>query len=231
MNAVNRLRRDHKILRSKLDVLEAALKMGPETWFVLREVCFTLSRQLRDHIKREEDLVAACRQAMTPTALAEVAVEHHDEPVHLRTINWLFAFESNYSLERLTPELQGVIRGLRRHMDEEERKLFPIFEKTLADKASTFQVSGPPSRFSEEMTVSHVVKAFPKTEPVFERLFISVLMEGCTCLDEVAWRHGMDSRELLEALEDAIPVCGYAQGEVAKTHAQEMACVSAKEYG
>ena len=64
MNTVGRLRRDHAILRAKLDVLEAALRMGPEVWYVLREVCFTLARQLRDHIKREEELVAGCRQTM-----------------------------------------------------------------------------------------------------------------------------------------------------------------------
>jgi len=30
MNAIERLRRDHVILRAKLDVLESALRMGPE---------------------------------------------------------------------------------------------------------------------------------------------------------------------------------------------------------
>ena len=74
MRAIDRLRRDHQILRSKLDVLETALTMGPETWFVLREVCFTLARQLRDHMRREEELVMACRQALHPKVLAEIAV-------------------------------------------------------------------------------------------------------------------------------------------------------------
>ena len=90
MNAIERLKRDHAILRSKLDVLEAGLRMGPKTWYVLREVCFTLSRQLRNHRQRERDLVMACRKAMKPHGLAEVAVEHRDEPEHLRTINRLF---------------------------------------------------------------------------------------------------------------------------------------------
>ena len=78
MNAIDRLRRDHTILRSKLDILETALTMGPDVWFVLRETCFTLGRQLRDHIRREEELVAACRKMMNPKVLAEIVVEHHD---------------------------------------------------------------------------------------------------------------------------------------------------------
>ena len=57
---------------------------------------------------------------------------------------------------------------------------------------------------SETMTVNRVLHAFPKTQRVFNRLFINVPLEGCTCLDEVAWRHGLDSRELLTSLEEAI---------------------------
>ena len=56
----------------------------------------------------------------------------------------------------------------------------------------------------ETMTVNRIVHEFPATQRIFERLFIRVPLEGSTCLDEVAWRHGLDSRELLTSLEDAI---------------------------
>mgnify|MGYP001573165055 FL=1 len=46
MNAIERLKRDHVLIRAKLSVVEGALQMGPEAWFVLRDVCYTLSRQL-----------------------------------------------------------------------------------------------------------------------------------------------------------------------------------------
>ena len=240
MRAIERLRRDHQILRSKLDVLEAAIQMGPETWFVLREVCFTLSRQLRDHIKREEELVASCRRAMipppaarpkgpgslrepaaiggaasggmNPKVLAEVVVEHHDEPAHLRTINRLFLSERGHTLERIRPALQEVIDGLRRHMAEEEADLFPILERVLAEHEVAEPVEAPRARIEETMTVNRVIQAFPGTQPVFERLFINIPMEGCACLDEVAWRHGMESRELLAKLE-AVMAHGDGQGE------------------
>ena len=210
MHAVNRLRRDHKILRAKLDVLESALRMGPETWYVLREVCFTLARQLQDHIKREEDLVAACRKAINPTVLSEVVVEHRDEPKHLRTINRLFVSQAGHSLDRIQPSLTEVIQGLRRHMAEEEAGLFPILERVLGEREASAPTapSATTERIEEEMTVNRVVQRFPNTRPVFERLFVNIQMEGCTCLDEVAWRHGMDSRELLQALEASVCQCG-----------------------
>ena len=214
MKAIERLRRDHGMLRSKLDVLEAALGMGPETWFVLREVCFTLSRQLRDHIKREEELVAACRKAMNPKVLAEVVVEHHDEPAHLRTINRLFLSERGHTLERIRPALQEAIGGLRRHMSAEEVELFPILERVLSEHEAAEPVELPDARVDETMTVNRVLQAFPGTRPVFERLFVNVTIEGCSCLDEVAWRHGIESRELLAKLEDVL-----ARGE----HADEAA--------
>ena len=206
MRAVERLKRDHQILRSKLDVLESALRMGPETWFVLREVCFTLSRQLHDHIKREEELVGACRRALNPKILAEVVIEHKDEPQQWHRINRLFISEAHQSLERIRPALTDVIRKLRHHMAEEETELFPLLESACPE---TEKAVGPQPgvTLEETMTVNRIVQEFPGTRPVFERLFINVPLEGCTCLDEVAWRHGMESRDLLQTLERAIGLC------------------------
>jgi hemerythrin-like domain-containing protein len=206
MNAVERLRRDHAMLRTTLSVLETGLQMGPEAWSVLRQMCFTLSRQLRDHIRREEELVAASRKALDPRILAEVALEHRDEPAHLRAITRLFVSEPTHSLERVGPALTNVIRALRHHMDEEEAELFPVLERTLtASDAQELSPLEPAIR--ETMTVNRVLQEFPQTRQVFERLFINIQMEGCGCLDEVAWRHGMDSRELLERLQEAIDSC------------------------
>lgn len=206
MDVIERLKRDHTILRSKLDVLESALRMGPQMWYVLHEVCYTLACQLQDHLKREEALVIACRKAMDPEVLAGVAVEHRDEPEHLRTITRLFVSQSGHSLELIGPALTKVIQGLRRHMAEEETELFPVFEQGLAaQQCLAAQAAKSGSHVQEAMTVNHVVHAFPATKRVFERLFINVSVEGCACLDEVAWRHGMGCRQLLNALEAALP--------------------------
>ena len=206
MNAIERLKRDHQILRSKLDAVETVLDMGSQGWYVLHELSFTLARQLQDHLKREEALLMACRRYAPPHVLAEVSVEHHDEPIHLRTINHLFVSQVGHSLDRIRPALRDVIRGLRHHMAEEETHLFPLLERLLAPQQALVTGSAPPaSRLDETMTVNHVVRAFPGTRQVFERLFINPAMEGCTCLDEVAWRHGLDGRQLLSLLEEAVP--------------------------
>ena len=214
MDAVSRLRRDHRILRAKLEVLETALRMGDEAWYVLREVCFTLSRQLRDHIRREEQLIASCRRAMTPTALAEAVVEHRDEPAHLRTLNRLFVSSPTQAVEHVRPALQEMIEGLRHHMAEEERELFPIFERVLAEQEPPQPPATPTKRFFDEtMTVNRVVQEFPEARRVLEQFFINVPAEGCTCLDEVAWRHGLETEELLDALEVATKSCFCPTGE------------------
>ncbi|MBI4341052.1 MAG: hemerythrin domain-containing protein [Candidatus Omnitrophica bacterium] len=236
MTAIERLKRDHRVFRSKLGVLEAILKMEGDNWFVLRELCFTLSRQLRDHIQREDDLVAACREAMipppaggsgtlpnprsgsasglpagggmNPKVLAEVVVEHHDEPEHLRTINRLFVSEHGHTLERIRPVLHEVIQGLRRHMAEEERELFPIIERTLAAKESQATAAQPAGVVDEGMTVNRILHDYPATRSTLESLFVNIPAEGCECLDEVAFRHGMEPQELLKTLEEVIGSCG-----------------------
>jgi len=205
MQAIERLKRDHTIMRSKLDVLESALQLGPETWFVLREVCFTLARQIRDHLRREEELIARARKALDPSVVEQISLEHEDEPQHLHTINRLFITEQGHSLERIRPELMRLVHGLRHHMDEEEAELFPALVQALQGEEPERAAPRPgASRLDETMTVNRVVQEHPTTRRVFDGLFVNVPYEGCACLDEVAWRHGLESRELLARLEQVI---------------------------
>lgn len=206
MHAIERLRRDHAILRSKLTVLEIALEMGIGAWFVLREICFTLSRQLGDHIAREEELMAAYRHAVPPETSAVLAAEHRDEPRHLQTINRLFISEGADRMSYIRAALKTVIAGLRRHMDEEERQLFPLLERCLGAVTPA-----PPCAVEEQMSINRIVREHPCTRAVFERHFINMPFEGSYALDEVAWRHGMASHDLLSQLQQAIDVCMPAQ--------------------
>lgn len=205
MKAIDRLRRDHQLLRSKLDVVEVALQMGSEAWFVIREVCFTLSRQLQDHIQREEALVADCLDALEEGSFPQLAVEHRDEPQLLRTINRLFVDQHAHSLELVRSPLTLLITGLRRHMAEEENELFPAIEQILIGRkqaGTNERVS--PSGVHESMTVNHVISQYPMTKLLFHQLFINIAFEGYDCLDEVAWRHGMECSELFARLEAVI---------------------------
>jgi hemerythrin-like domain-containing protein len=208
MRAVDRLRRDHEILRTKLDVLEATLRMTPPTtWFILRELCYTLSRQLQDHIRREEELVAACRNSLSSEVQTHVRLEHDEEPQLLRTVNHLFIEEGGKAIEQIRGVLGELIPRLRRHMDEEEAELFPAIEEMLGDQEeSSAQASSPAVKLHEEMTVNHILHAYPQTKRLLERLFINVPYEGYDCLDEVAWRRGMDCGQLFLLLEEAISV-------------------------
>lgn len=204
MRAIERLKRDHQILRAKLDVLESALGMGSQTWFVLREMCHTLSRQLEDHIRREERLLDAYRHALGQELQARVALEHHDEPAHLRAVNRLFLDERGQSLEQIRPVLRAMIQGLRRHMEEEERDMFPMLEQTLGEHEMPADEEPPASPLHENMTVNRVFCEYPETGRVFRQLFVNMPYEGCDCLDEVAWRHGLSSDELVARLSEAI---------------------------
>ena len=56
----------------------------------------------------------------------------------------------------------------------------------------------------EDMTVHYVTARYPATQRVFDSLGIHDVAEGYDCLDEVAWRHGMESWELLAHLERVI---------------------------
>jgi len=208
MNAIDRLKRDHKILRAKLDVLEGALQMGPETWFVLREVCYTLSRQLQDHLKREEGLVQACKEALTEDAISHLTVEHTDEPQLLRAVNRLFVNGHSHSLNAIKPALTTLIQSLRTHMAEEETELFPVIERVLAARDAA--LAGEPlamSHVTETVAVNRILREFPATRRVFDSLFVNVPFEGCDCLDEVAWRRGLDAQELIDRLEEVIKSC------------------------
>jgi len=61
-----------------------------------------------------------------------------------------------------------------------------------------------PSGLSETMTVQEVMRRYPNTGSVLEGLCIDRSFEGYDCLDEVAWRHGMESQELLALLEEEV---------------------------
>jgi len=203
MNAIERLTRDHVILWAKLDVLESALRLAPDTWYVLREICYTLSRQVQQHIRREEVVVAQCRAALTPKQLQELHVEHHDEQDRLRVLNHLFLQESGRSLAQVAPMLRSMVQGLRHHMEEEERTLFPLLERHLQPQEEA-PMTAPVLRLNEVTTVNSLVREYPNTKRVFEQLFVNIPYEGADCLDEVAWRHGLEAGELINRLEKVI---------------------------
>ena len=83
-------------------------------------------------------------------------------------------------------------------MDEEEAEFFPAISLILGDReepGATGVTVRPGLR--EDMTVNQVLAKYPRAHTVFSRLFVNILFEGYDCLDEVAWRHGLESKDLL----------------------------------
>ncbi len=194
MDAIDRLRRDHSIMRAKADALESAVRMGPETWLVLRDMSYSLLRKLRDHIQQEEALVDShCPDEAKPS-VQRVVEEHRAVADRLRAVGILLLNERACPFEDIRSSLTAFIRALRTHLNDEEATLFPLV-----------QVDAPrgedgSATIDETRTVNAVMREHPGIDAAFRRLGIDALVEGSDCLDEVAWRHGMTSEALLARL-------------------------------
>ncbi len=205
MNTINRLKREHQLLRSKLTLVDSALAMGSEAWFLLRELSFTLAKQLQAHHRREAQLLQVYRAALQTHPIAHVAVDHAGEQVSLTFINQGFVAQPPESLKTLRPLCAALSATLRCHMDQQEAQFFPALEEILVLQAlAGRQESLAPSGLRETMTVREITSRYPGTKSVLEGLFIDSRYEGYDCLDEVAWRHGMESRNLLARLEEEL---------------------------
>jgi hypothetical protein len=182
--------------------------LGPETWFVIRESSFSLTKHLRDHIRIEDDVVARCSRVagrLDAEALNGFAIEHHETCHQFQTLNWLLRSEPSGSLEELRPLLTKAIDQLRQDMSEQERLLFPVLERLLASHASIAQDRLPAApRLAPTLTVGQVAREYPKALGVLDRFRINPHEESSDTLEEAAWYRGLDHQLLLVSLEEAI---------------------------
>jgi hypothetical protein len=199
------LYRDHDLCRKKLDALESALTLGEELQLVVRELCFTLSVYLREHIRRESGVIASCDGPLSAKELVRFADGHGEESHAFHTTTLQLTGNSPGALRKVYAALPLAITWLRYHMDEQEYKLFPVLAWVLrhsgAVKPDELMMRG---MLSEDMTVQHVIEGYPATEPFFRDCFVDPCIEGSDALDEVAWRHGLDSGQFLAQLETVI---------------------------
>lgn len=87
-------------------------------------------------------------------------------------------------------------------MNQQGSRLFPTIEDaTVLDEVSGRKAALISLGLTETMTVREVLSRHPDTRAFFEGLLISGRFEGYDCLDEVAWRQGMESEELFAKLE------------------------------
>ncbi|MBI3321073.1 MAG: hemerythrin domain-containing protein [Candidatus Omnitrophica bacterium] len=203
MDAIDRLIREHGFLRSKLRLLESALGTGEEAWFVVREVSFTLCKELQAHCRREEKIFVTYRAALGAGQWTPVVVDRAAERGDLLIVKRFF-MEQPQSFEALRPKCAEVIAELHRQMDQQETALFPVLQRFLALHHPTESTAQPAlAALTETMSVQQVINRYPGMQRTFKALFIDSRSEGHDCLDAVAWRHGMESQDLLTALEEA----------------------------
>lgn len=208
MLPTERLRRAHERLRTKLMVLESALSLAPDAGFVLRNTAFSLSKQLREHIRFEERAVTACSRTFgcyDETLLARFALDHRQEGQQLRLITQILYRDSSGSWEGLRPTLEAFGQALRRTIDLQETHLFPLLEQTAGRREEPHGRGDPATDpLTETMTLNAVLHQYPQARMVLERHRISLPFEQYDAVDEVAWHHGMSSQELLAQLQQAI---------------------------
>lgn len=207
MNSIDRLKEDHDRVTSKIPILESAFAMGEEAWFVIREVCFSVSTQLHTHIKHEEQLVVACRSVLGQLSLEELNrfdVTHHKEHRRLQIINWLLKGDPCFSLDGIRSTCATAITTLHHHIEQQEAELFPLLERVLGPYEIVWRDwLRAATRLTGTMTVQEVLRRYPQTKAVFERFSVDGVLERYETLEEVAWCHGVESRRLLAHLEKA----------------------------
>lgn len=203
MGPTDTLKKDHELLRKKLEFLEAAMQVAPEAQFALREMCWSLARMLKEHIQREEQVLAPYSnriRALTPYRFAQ---DHVDQQAMLRDVNGLLLRGIKAPVGEVVLPLGHLIEDLREHMEKEECEVFPVVDQIAAQPSH----AAPPSSvgsarplITQTMTVNYVLKIHPQAREIFQAFKVDWEIDGCHCLDELYWRRGVQVDALVQAL-------------------------------
>ncbi len=207
MNVLSRFRRDHDVFRTQLAALEAALDRGTKTWRLWRDISFSLSRHLRAHVRYEDGTVASCAWRLgtiDANTLERFSIDHGQEWRFLQCANGYLAQVLYVPDAHVRAVLAEFIAAFRLGMDQQEAQLFPLINRVFGAQERFEDPQVPPRVLVETMTGNQVIRLYPETRAVFERLFINVTYEGSRGLDELAWNCGIEGRALLTLLETEI---------------------------
>lgn len=195
------LRKDHEVLRRKLETVEGALQVLPQAPHVLRELCFSLAKLLNEHIAREEQAVRPYRHRLSQMLQERTHHDHADQRLILRDLNALLQ-QGHVPTSVVASRLSHLIDELREHFSEEERCVFPCVDHAEALRPK--RAHAPEPLITEGMSVNAIVRTYPETARVFAQHGIYCGVDACDCLDELAWRHGLDVAQLLPELRAAV---------------------------
>lgn len=194
------LRKDHEVLRRKLETLEGALQVAPQAPHMLRELCFSLAKLLNAHIAREARAVRPYRHRLARVLQERTHHDHANQRLILRDLNALLR-QGHVPTSVVASRLSHLIDELREHFSEEERYVFPCVDHAEALRPE--QAHAPEPLITEGMSANAIVRTYPETAQVLERHGICCGIDGCDCLDELAWRRGLDVDTLLAELRAA----------------------------
>lgn len=132
MRPSKRLSMDHKVLRGKLTLLEGLLPLAGGAWFPMRDVTYSIACQLRNHLDREERLLAILYQA-TPGApslpICHLLEEHRDQLVTVKLLLGLLTEGPPHRMDQVVMCASHLIDGLRGHMAREEATMFLLVDR------------------------------------------------------------------------------------------------------
>jgi hypothetical protein len=126
------IRHDHACLGAELALLEAAENDNSvHLWKLLRAVCGRLSLALIEHIRREERLLVTYGRSVGAAAAESIirpSVNHYNDYRYLQVISRHICVEARPFLliNGRYELLRDFLREFQRHMQEQERELFPI---------------------------------------------------------------------------------------------------------
>jgi hypothetical protein len=127
------VRQDHALLCGELDVLKNAEgDDSPPSWQTLRDACKRLSMGLREHMLREERLLATRGRSLgaaASEALAHPSSDHYNDYRYLQVITRYVTSENRpFLLNNRYHLLTDFLRGLRCHMNTQESELSTALE-------------------------------------------------------------------------------------------------------
>ena len=123
------LRSDHEQLRTQLDSLEGAMRVAPEAQFALREMCFSLTRMLDEHIKREKEALAPYRDRIQALITSRFSQDRADQSGVLNGVNILLLEGLKAPVGVVVTRLARLVDELREYMNELECEVFPLVNR------------------------------------------------------------------------------------------------------
>lgn len=207
MKDIIKLQQEHSVFRTQLASLEATMAKGTGTWRSWRDIGFSISHDLRAHVRSECGAAAYCARrlgTLNSEALETFAIDHDEQWRILQLANEYLARVIYVPDTYVGTILGKFVAAFRAAMDRQEAELFPLINRVFEVQEDPNGAAIVPGALLDNMTANQVIKLYPETRAVFERLCVNMTYEGFCSLDHLAWNHGITDQALITLLETEI---------------------------